>query len=86
MFDLDHAPRNAREFALAFDTANPQRLLDVRGTGIADVCDAWLMGSGRRCVIGRLVADEVSLTLGDDGTSFSLVRCAARSGDVLAAA
>ena len=86
VFGLDHAPRNVREFALAFDAANPQRLLDVRGTGIADVCDAGLMGSGRRCVIGRLVDDEVSLSFGDEGTAFSLAQCTARSGDVLAAA
>lgn len=83
---LDQAPRDIREFALAFSAANPQRLLDVRGTGIADVCDAGLMGSGRRCVIGRLVDDEVSLGFGDEGTSFSLARCTARSGDVLPAA
>ena len=84
--DLAHAPRDARELAVAFDATNPQRLLDVRGTGIADVCDAGLVGSGRRCVIGRLADDEVSLTLGGEGAAFSLVRSAARSGNVLAAA
>lgn len=86
VFGLDQAPHNVRELASAFDPANPQRLLDVRGTGIADVCDTGLMGSGRRCVIGRLVDDEVSLSFGDDGTSLSLTGCTARTGDVLAAA
>ncbi len=85
-FTLAHAPRNARELVLAFDAANPQRLLDVRGTGIADVCDAGLMGSGRRCVIGRLVEDEVNLAFGGTGTPFPLVGSAARPGNVLAAA
>ena len=85
-FDLDHAPHNAGELARAFDAANPQRMLDVRGTGIADVCDAGLVGSGRRSIIGRLVDDEVSLTFGDEGMPFSLDGSIARSGDVLAAA
>lgn len=81
-FDVATAPCDARELAELLGDRS-RRFLRIRGTGIADVSDAGTFGRGRRAVIGRLTADQASITLGDTATPLVLHATDARAGKVL---
>ena len=85
-FDLEHAPQDAQALARAFAEDAPNRLLHVRGEGIADLCDAGVAGSGRRSVIGRLAVPATRISLGANGPSFDLDASAVREGSLLGTA
>lgn len=85
-FDLALAPRDAEGLSRALSHGNPSRLLDVRGSGIAEVCDTSSADGGRRAVIGKLTVEETEISLGASGTSFALLANDAREGSVLARA
>ena len=85
-FDAASAPADARELARALDRDNPNRYLDIRGEGIADVLDASIAGGRRKAAIGKLTKDEATISLGENGPVFVLSSDNARQGNVLASA
>lgn len=82
-FPLDKAPTDAKALAYEFSPAVTARRLAVTGTGVADVVDAGFLGSGRRCALGRLVAAETEIRLGDAGDVIAVSSADARPGTVL---
>lgn len=64
---LESAPSDGTSLALEFSGAATLRRVAVSGTGIADVCDAGIPGSGMRVALGRVTVDATSIRLGAGG-------------------
>lgn len=85
-FDASLAPRDAEQLAQTLAAGSAHRSLDVNGKGIADVCDVSSPTDDRRAAIGRLVADETTIFLGNSTHPLLLRAADARDGNVLACA
>lgn len=86
---LEQAPRTTADLARTLAGTNPQCLLNVQGTGIADVCDAGMLMGDRRVVLGRLVAPHTTLSFGNQTTASATLELdeqTARPASVLARA
>ena len=86
MVDLAVAPQDADGLMHLLVADGASRLLEVRGHGIADVCDMGTADGSRRAVIGRLTADTTTIELAEDGRQLALSAGDAREGSVLARA
>ena len=83
---IDEAPRGAEALAREFSEATNARRVAVSGEGVEYACDAGIRGGAVRCALGRLVAEETELSIGDGGQALRVSASEARGGDMLAKA
>lgn len=81
---LASAPRDTDGLAAEFSRSASFRRVAVTGTGVADVCDAGIAGSGMRVALGRLTGQSATIRLGDGGKEILIDGTGARDGDTLA--
>lgn len=68
----DQAPQTVDALVKALHGAGRHGVADVRGKGIADVCDVSSAEGSRRAVIGRLTGEEATLRVGKQGEKLAL--------------
>ena len=85
VLDLSQAPQTAAELAALLVGAGRFGVGDVRGTGLADVCDMSAPAGGRRVVIGKALYSGATLQIGES-EPLELSKADAREGSVLSRA